>query len=227
MTKPQRVSRPKGDLKRELRDQLQLLRLACESYDNGIEAAGKHIALSLRLLPHSSNSGRSRALLDQLGLRGGRFLDSAGPLNPRNMLTEFPLVMIHATDEAARYAPLVAGGEGSTPPTPRPFATWWNDPVLKDDRGEKFCRRELVLHVADTDGGAHVDSELDEAYMRLSRENSLGWLMTRGDVTSALGGRPELAYMRQIAHEVLSTLRQLSPEFREHAVPVVPVVGPA
>lgn len=103
-----------------------------------------------------------------------------------------------------------------------PFVNWWNDPVLKDNRGHTFCRRDLVRHVADTDGGAHVDPELDEAYMALSRGNSLGWFFGNGDVVSALEGRPELACMRQIAHELLSTVHQFVPEFSQHAQPIVP-----
>lgn len=220
MAKPKRVQRPKNELKQELAEQLQLLRHACETYDKGLEAVGKHISLSLRVLLH--HHGQSRALLDQLGLRSGRFLDSAGPLNPRNLLTESPLVMMQISNEGGRYLPLVTGGGGPRPLAPIPFVNWWNDPVIKDDRGRTFCRRELVLHVADTDGGAHVDPELDEAYIRLSRENSLGWQFTTGNVSSALRGRPELACMRQVAHEVLSTIYQFVPEFREYALPVVP-----
>ncbi len=102
------------------------------------------------------------------------------------------------------------------------FLNWWNDPVLKDNRGRKFCRRELVLHVADTDGGAHVDPELEESYMAISRENSLGWFFGNGNVVFALEGRPELACMRQIAHEFLSTIHQFVPGFSQHAQPIVP-----
>lgn len=88
-----------------------------------------------------------------------------------------------------------------------PFTSWWCDPVLKDVKGRKFSRLDLVSHVADTDGGAHVDPSLDEAYMALSRQNSLGWVL--GDGRTPLEGRPELACARQIAHEVLTTLRDL------------------
>jgi len=221
MAKRKRVQRPKDELRRELAEQLDLLRHACDAYDKGLEAIGKHISLSLRVLLH--HHGQSRALLDQLGLRGSRFFDSAGPLNPNNLLTEFPLVMMRFSTGGGRYIPCVAAGGGPRPLLPVPFVDWWNEPVLKDDRGHKFCRREIVLHVADTDGGAHVDGELDEAYIRLSRENSLGWQFTAGNVSEALRGRPELACMRQIAHEVLLSIHEFVPEFREHSRPVLPV----
>jgi hypothetical protein len=219
MAKPKRVQRSKDELKKELREQLLLLRHSCQAFDGGLEAVGKHLSLSLRVLLH--HHGRSRALLDQLGLRSGRFLDSAGPLNPRNLLTECNLVGMRMTSEGASYLALVSMGGGPLPLRPTPFVEWWNEPVLKDNRGRTFSRRELVLNVADTDGGAHVDPELEEKYMALSRENSLGWVFTNSDVQSALSGRPELACMRQIAHEVLSTIHQFVPEFREFSDPVV------
>lgn len=210
MTKKSRVARPKGEIERELREQVELLEHACSSFDSGLEAIGKHIALSLRVLLH--HRGSSQALLEQLGIRSGHFYDTAGPLNPRNMLTECNLVMFQHTEQGVvRYLPLAAMGSPPTPPRLIPFAEWWNTPVLKDNKGRVLNRRELVGNVADTDGGAHVDPELEESYMDLSRNNSLGWIFQSNDVLEPLKGRPELACMRQIAEEVLLTLRRRYP----------------
>lgn len=220
MTKPKRIQRPKDELKRELIEQLQLLRHSCQTFDNGLEAAGKYISLNLRVLLHDHR--QSRALLDQLGFRLGHYLTSAPPLNPRNLSTECNLVTMRFSSVEARYLPLIAAGGGPIPLQSIPFVNWWNDPVLKDNRNRTFCRRELVLNVADTDGGAHVDPELEEAYMAISRENSLGWLFVNSNATSALEGRPELACMRQIAHELLSTIHQFVPEFSQYAQPIIP-----
>ncbi|WP_163339574.1 hypothetical protein [Desulfopila sp. IMCC35008] len=220
MAKRKRKARPKGELKKELIEQLQLLRNACEAYDNGLEAIGKHISLSLRVLLH--HHGQSRSLLEQLGYRKGRFFDSAGPLSPRNLLTECNLVGLRVTGEDGYYLPLISMGGSPKPMKRVKFLKWWNDPVLKDNKKRTFCRRELILHVADTDGGAHVDPELEEAYLAISRENSLGWIFSKNSIESALKGRPELACMRQIAHELLCTLSEYVPELKEHAQPVIP-----
>jgi hypothetical protein len=211
-------------MNRELVEQLQLLRHSCQVFDGGLEAVAKHISLSLRVLLH--HHGQSRALLDQLGLRDGRYLTSAPPLNPKNLLTECNLVMMHVGPTGARYHPLVAAGAPPFPLQPIPFVDWWNNPVLRDNRGRTFCRRELVLNVADTDGGAHVDPELEEAYMAISRGNSLGWMFSTSTEKSVPEGRPELACMRQIAHELLATIRQFAPEFSQHSQPVVPADAP-
>ncbi|HEM49419.1 MAG TPA: hypothetical protein ENO27_04315 [Caldithrix sp.] len=211
MAKRKRVKRPKSELEQELKEQLELLQYSCDSYDSGFEAAGKHIALSLRILLHQH--GQSRALLEQLGLRDFRYLDTAGPLNPRNLVTECNFLVLHADSSGSKYMPSCQAGMSAVKTRKRRFADWWNNPVLKDNKSRKFCRRDLVLHVADTDGGAHVDPELDEAYMEISRKNSLNWYFTKGNITEALKGRPELACMRQIAHELLLTLQEKTPKY--------------
>jgi hypothetical protein len=223
MSKRQRVKRPKNELKTELIEQLQLLQHSCQSFDRGFEGIGKHIALSLRVLLH--NYGKSRALLNQLGLRSGSYLSSVSPLNPRNKLTECNLLAIQISNSEARYLPVIAVGDTPQSLQSVRFEDWWNDPVLKDNFGRTFSRRDLVLNVADSDGGAHVDPELDEAYMAISRNNSLGWYFGNGKQTSNIEGRPELACMRQIAHEVLSTIHKFSTEFKEFSVPIVPTVS--
>jgi len=207
MNKRARVKRSSEELREELKEQVALLKNASDSYDKGLEAIGKHIALILRVFLH--HHGNSRALLEQLSLRDKRFPNSSGAkLNPNNLGTDCHLTVIHLTDEGARYLPLIAAGGGPLAPVWEKFPDWWNEPIIKDNQGRKFCRREIILNVADTDGGAHVDPELDAAYMELSRRNSLGWIFQKGDVAEMLKGRPELACVRQIAFEVLESLKK-------------------
>lgn len=209
-----RLQRPKDELTKELLEQIQLLQHACRAFDDGLEAVGKHIALTLRLLLHEHR--QSRALLHQLGIRDRvAFRDTAGPLNPQNLLSECNLVALQMNMSGGRYIPV-----GSALPRPvrrLPFNKWWNTDVLKDNRGRKLSRGELIRHVSDTDGGAHVDPALDEAYMAISRSNSLGWVFTTGNIEKALEGRPELACMRQIAYELLSSLSEGPREFGDYS----------
>lgn len=213
-SKAPRRTRPKGELEKELGDQIMLLKLACNSYDQGTEDAAKYISVSLRLL--LNHHGRQQSLLEQLGHRNGRFYSSCAPLNPRNLLAEHGLVALRASGDGGSYIPRIAAGFSPNGPVSVPFETWWNTPVLKDSKGRTFNRRELVEKVANTDGGAHVDAQLDEAYMELSRDNSLGWTFQNGDIVSPLAGRPELACMRQIAHELLITLEKRFPHLFEN-----------
>ncbi len=203
-----RVPRSRDDLKRELKEQIGLLRTTCRLYDDGDESAAKLISLTLRLLLH--DAGRSRALLSQLDLRDGRYLDTAGPLNASNCFSEcrflFTRVSVSADGGASiRYMPTVADPPPGQPRNRIAFTQWWCNPVLSDKHRRSFSRCDLVMNVANTDGGAHVDPALNAQYAELSRANAMGWSLTGGDVVVAFAERPELACMRQIAFEVLAT----------------------
>ena len=128
MTKKNRITRSKADLQQELKDQISLLKNSCNSYDSGLEAIGKHIALILRVLFH--HHGQSRSLLEQLGLRDNKFYDSAGPLNPNNLLSDIPLVVMQVSNEEAIY--LASCQVGGSPYQPKriKFFEWWNEPII-------------------------------------------------------------------------------------------------
>jgi len=91
-----------------------------------------------------------------------------------------------------------------------PFADWWNEAVLKDADGTLYSRCELVLAVANTDGGAHVDPEMDAAYQKLTRENHIGYAVARGGKPMQWHENPVLPSMRQIGHELLETLKTVA-----------------
>jgi hypothetical protein len=84
-----------------------------------------------------------------------------------------------------------------------PFTQWWEEEVFQHPDGSGLSRKELVLNAADTDGGAHVDPQLNETYARFSRENAMG-------LCADAAGKPihgaTQAAIRQIAHETLRTL---------------------
>ena len=88
-----------------------------------------------------------------------------------------------------------------------------------------FSRRDIVLGIADQDGGGHVDKTLDHAYFELTRENQMGHFSADtllGDIPaeeflalSKEGSGMQFcrALVRQITHEVLVTLLDDSSEY--------------
>jgi hypothetical protein len=68
-----------------------------------------------------------------------------------------------------------------------------------DDKKNKFTRRDIVTYVANQDGGAHVDPELDESYATLTKMNSLGWTDYNGNKPL---NNPAYQAIRTIANEV-------------------------
>ena len=78
---------------------------------------------------------------------------------------------------------------------------------------EPASAQEIVLSVAEQDGGAHVDAELNAKYAALSRANEYGftqhYVSSTGEAIASIPVRPiELAHVRQVAYEVIVTLTQ-------------------
>ena len=105
-----------------------------------------------------------------------------------------------------KYIPMLDNFPPSLPITEVPFNDYWEEIVLIDKFSNKFSRKDIVLAVANQDGGAHIDPILNDEYAKLSRLNSLGWNWLGGNNTTAPLEKAELAAIRHIAHEVLKTL---------------------
>ncbi len=123
---------------------------------------------------------------------------------------------------AGRYVPV---GDNPSPDRIRPpvnFDDWWTRPYQIDP--DHFTRRDIVLHVANKEGGAHVDRKLDQLYADLTRTNFAGWKYSVNDgVEADFDGNVALANLRQIAHEVHRSIREQLP----HALDVgVTLHGP-
>ncbi len=225
------------ELQQHLVDTLQALELSTRAFDEGYEGEAKRLAAAIRVLVH--DTGSSKSLLGQLGRRSMQFYDTSVPRHPGTIMTYNGITALNLTSQEATYvAPL-----DQLPPDSRPryvsFDQWWSGVIFVDKAGIETTRRDLILAVANKDGGAHVAPVLDEKYANLSRQNSLAWRFAgpRGDVP--LEG-PEKSAVRQIAHEVLKSFNPAMPNMKprvegtlfmgaygvvEDKQPVVPKVG--
>jgi len=188
------------ELQEHLNRQIAFLEVSSDAYDRGFEDEAFRLAVTLRLLLHDTK--HSFSLLGQLGKKGGMFVDTALPFNPANLCTHHGLVAVKLGSPATYTAWL----DGAPVANQVSFDNWWNTPVFADLKRRQLTRKQLVLTAADQDGGAHVDPALDEDYAKLVKSNSLNWFsMGAGEVQPAAG--PERASLRQIAHEMLKTLK--------------------
>lgn len=197
------------DLRDQLKVQIGFLAQSSDAYDRGNVDEAKRLAIALRILLH--DKGRtSVSLLTLLNKKDILFYDTALEYNPNNLLSMPGLVMLKAGPDAGEYIPPLdmRCSKGKIP-----FPQWWSNIVVVDIKGNKSTRKDLVLTVCEKDGGAHVDPKLDEAYYAFSRSNSLGWKYQKDGVVQDFTGRPELASIRQVAYEVLKSLKD---EFPEH-----------
>jgi hypothetical protein len=204
------ISQTEAELINHLKDQIAFMLKSAESYDNGFEGEARRLAVSIRILVHDTS--QSQSLLGQLGKKNIGFLDSANRFNPNNLLASNCLTMMryrfkNGKSEGRYVAPL-----DDLPPTrinmKVPFDVWWSTNIIyKDNNKNIFTRKDLVLNVANTDGGAHIDPKLDEAYAQFSRFNTLGWKVFQNGVAEDFENTPVLPSIRQIAYELLMTLK--------------------
>lgn len=190
----------KEQLGRHLNEQIGFMLSSAEAFDSGNLAEGKRLAVALRILLHESR--QSKSLLGQLGMLDQVFLDSSSPHLAENLLTHTGLlgVVVGTNDPPHHLAKLDLDPDVQTYSTVE-FKFWWEETVIIDDlKGSQFTRKDIVRSIADMDGGAHVDSTLDEKYAKIREEPF--WQYLNG--LPILG--VELHSVRQIAHEVLRTL---------------------
>jgi len=214
------------ELEKHLIEQLQFLELSAHAFDRGFEAEAKRMAVTIRVLLHDTRN--SHSLLGQLGLKSKLFWDLSMPAMPvmpgQMMMTGIPcrLVGIGPGRSGAGY---LAHLDMVPEQKQIPFDQWWTDIVYTENLTSRsadgkftmqlqplgakvntLSRCDLVRIVTDQDGGAHVDPAIDERYAKLSRDNAAGWTTEVHGVRRPISGI-ELASIRQIAHEVLRTLK--------------------
>jgi hypothetical protein len=197
------MEQTQADLKEHLTDQIHFLESSAESYDAGFDGEAKRLANSIRLLLHDTK--KSKSLLGQLGLKNMEFYDTAFEYAPNDPLYDAGLIVKSCDLETGewKFSPPL-----DTVPQIRKtkFEIWWNTPVFVDTMRNKLSRKDLILFIANQDGGAHVDPSINETYAALSRKYSLGWsYQVQGENIPIK--RAERAAIRQIAHEVLKTLK--------------------
>lgn len=209
------MPRSDEELIAQLRTHVTFLGRSGRSFDTGAEDEALRLAVSIRVLVHDTQ--HSASVLGQLGRKSDMtFLDSyIPPPDPEDgsMVWNMGAGLAGLTADnsgrpcyraSAELHPLSVG--------PVDFDVWWNRVVIRDQARAEFTRKDLVLALANQDGGAHVDPELDDAYKALSRSNSLGWMagirsgMDDGTVANVPMGSPVPANVRQIAWELERSL---------------------
>lgn len=180
-----------------LAEQRDFLDVACDAYDNGRTAMAKVIAVHLRTLVHQTPS--SQALLQQLGVlddlevpdrTGGKHLDE-------NTIFAVSLVSMSFAETGLIYRPAWTSEETPT----SPFFVWWTNNVMKTERF--WSRRDIVLGMANKDGGAHVQEALSGPWLAVTRE-SLWESHGEGPLVSPVN--PFLPAVRTIAGELMYAL---------------------
>lgn len=201
-----KTKQTKQELLAHLNENLGFLRMSAVAFDGGFYGEAKRLAVSVRVLVH--DTPQSKSLLGLLGFKAGMaVLNTSIPYDKNNILGHHGLVGIKLGGGDNRYFAPLGDGSPARPNKYVLFPDWWNDTVIVDKYKSKFSRRELVMALANKDGGAHVDPELDQRYADLTRNNSIGWILSDGTEERPMGNI-ELHSMRQIAYEMISSVER-------------------
>lgn len=198
--------RDRSDLLKKLREQQDVLRVLGESFDAGNPVIGYPLSTAIRVLVN--DTANSHALLGQTGdLSSMAFLDTSLPIDPRNLLSHGGLVVMQMTaGQGASWIPRLAVPGPPVPgaePRLVPFGTWWKKKVMKDHKGALWSRAQMVLAIANKEGGAHIDPTQSVDVRAIEEENSMGWSYHDplvGDQPMSNG--PLMPSIRQIAYEL-------------------------
>lgn len=194
------------ELCQHLEEHVQFLLMSSDAFDRGFEGEAKRLAVSLRVLFHDTRN--SKSLLAQIGKKDtSNYIDSSMPFVEGNLLSEGGLVALILSGNRSGYFAFL--DESPIESRLVPFEKWWCDPVFRDAKGSLLSRKDLILAMANQDGGAHVDPSLNKNYAELSRKNSMRHAFLVGGEPIEVAG-PEKAAIRQIAHEAL---KMLKPEY--------------
>src|ERR1700728_122201 len=157
------------DFRERLKEQRGFLRRSLQAFLDGDAAEAVRIATAIRILVHETKS--AKPLLKQLR---SDYLQIPilnhplpTPVNPGGIILYYIGVGIQlGPDRIVR--PIV---DLSEPLQLGILGSWWIHPCLifPDEQGHPFVykRKELILTLADKEGGAHVNATLPSEYERL------------------------------------------------------------
>lgn len=198
------------DLEKHLAEHISFLMRSAHAFDDGYYSEAKRIAVSLRLLLH--DTAQSISLLNQLGKKSISFYETSLNIVPGNLASTLGLINVRFGKDGVTFnAPLDDGAPTRYRRGKLPFDDWWDKVVFIDQNNNRLTRKELVLAVANKDGGAHVDQKLNKAYADITKRGSLGFTFMKcgEEVESIIPA--EMASIRQICHEVIKTLKDEFP----------------
>lgn len=226
--KNNRVSRLPDEAKAQLLECVNALIFDAAAYDKGEFSIIKRSSTTLRMLFYDSKT--SHSLINQI---------SNKKILPMQSYIEYPTKkkMFFGYVFCARFwsSPPEINSHYDTflfsPPNDFenfiPFDDWWDGSIFS--WGEDFTRKRLVITIANQDGGAHFDPEIDSSYRSLVNGDTGFHIKAKNNNHIIFGGSPKqnnkdiffkdlhLALLREIVHETIISLIKffnLSIEYR-------------
>lgn len=201
----------------QLKEQVNFLIDACHSYDRGSFVYAKQMSAIIRtLLKDNPKNKQTVSLLASLGVKETlKFYNTAySAKDPAVLLNLVGLLRQYKpnpeTDQVPIYVPML-DDTNLIDVQWIDFDDWWESNVIvcKDSTNNfSLSRKKIILTMAEQDGGVHVDNfnKMDSVYKGIitSTANILTYITPNGNTIAIK--YLQYALVRQIAHEVITTL---------------------
>lgn len=241
-SKANKRKREPDSFEQQLQRQLGFLKRSCDAFDKGDHDEAVRIATTIRVLLHDTPA--STSLLTHLGIKSLLFFVDTGIYRERleaamkDWLGEYhpgSIISGHTPSDVGLvelgigkdgkvgwFAPLRLRRKPENDPAAKAivadqsFDAWWKTPLVETSTFRTFSRAHLIQIMANQDGGAHVDAELDTDYEDL-KIDFLGIQMEVGEdlADKTMGGdlppvvnNVAFASVRQIAFELMLTINR-------------------
>ncbi|HGF7511452.1 TPA: hypothetical protein AB5A35_003429 [Vibrio cholerae] len=193
---------------------LDLLRCLGESYDaSGKEILSLSISTAIRVLVHDTKS--STSLLAHLNRKERLFLSTNNESQNESvhlgLVRRINVGVCDGKGGEAKYWPLCDERYFASPDSQSyvEFETWWSKEEIFRSPKASLTRKDLVLAIANKDGGAHFDKEVTSNYDDFRKKWSGGSCLVgiNSGIKRGYDNIPTLPAIRQIAYELLTTLQ--------------------
>jgi hypothetical protein len=170
------MARDTAQLRTMLQEQMSLLRTSLDSFYKGNFGESLRIATTIRVLLHETK--RSTSLLQQLTQDPSKLqiLDSGRRSRPGDDEVFRFTLGLRLGPDAAVWPAVDLGSSHYSVST---IGTWWRRIVFKFNSAVgpqvNYRRNEVVLMLANREGGAHVDPNENPDYVRLLKDLPLGF----------------------------------------------------
>lgn len=169
---------PRSTNDEKLNEQYGFLKRSVDGFTQGHRSEALRIATTIRVLIHET--AKSTPLLKLLTPRylDLEILDIRPSYDPAK--TIFYIGIGVRVNNATGLSPILDLKEPNSPAVPVPLGEWWNrTKLIFTDANQKivFTRKDLILTLANKEGGAHVDTNLPPEFEKYVLESPLKFMV--------------------------------------------------
>jgi len=193
---------------------LALIEVLCKCYDKEEQdIIALSISTAIRVLIHDTD--RSTSLLKHLNKKNRKFI-SSNVTAPKNkihlgLVRRINVGVNNGKGGEAKYWPICDERYFTMPDEYKllNFEEWWATEVIFQSSSSALTRKDLILSVANKDGGAHFDVEVEKKYddFRHSWSGGSTLVGSKSGTRRGYDNIPIYPAIRQIGYELIKTLK--------------------